>query len=259
MLHRLAERADAVSLRYFRSPGLIARLKHDGSPVTPADMEVEREVIALAQAIAPGIAIYGEEFGAQPGSGDARLIVDPIDATNNYVRGDPVFATLFAVELLGQIVAGMASAPALRHRWWASRRNGAFRDGERLQVSARGRLADCRLFHGTPTSPASIADYPGIPALLRATRADRDTGDFLQHLLVAEGRGEAAFDLDVDPWDVAALKIIVEESGGKATTADGSDRIDGGTLVSTNGLVHDSVLAFLHRAGAPHGATTAAA
>lgn len=247
LLHWLAHRADEVALKHFRSPGLAAQRKDDGSLVTPADLEIEREVVALAQALAPGIGVLGEEYGSLPGTGDVRLILDPIDATANFIQGNPIFATLLAVEVGRHIVAGMASAPALRHRWWASRGHGAFRDGTSLRVSDCVRLSECRLFHGTPTDPATLARYPGTSALLRATRADLETGDFLQHLRVAEGRGEAAIDLDVEVWDIAALKIIVEEAGGMATAADGSDRIDAGTLVSTNGRVHEAVLAFLHR------------
>jgi len=260
LLHVLADCADAIALRRFRCPGLAAVRKEDGSPVTQADLEIEREVVARTQVLAPGLAVLGEEYGVRPGTGEARLILDPIDATANFVQGSPVFATLLAIQVGHRIIAGMASAPALHHRWWASQGNGAFRDGEPLRVSDRLRLADCRLFHGTPTEPATLARYPAVPALLRATKPDRETGDFLQHLRVAEGRGEVAVDLDVEPWDVAALKIIVEEAGGRATAADGSDRIDAGTLVCTNGRVHEAVLTFLHRApDAPQGARQAPA
>ena len=243
-LHRLAFAADAVAMRYFRSSGLAVIKKADGSPVTYADMEIEREVVALAKMLVPGIGILGEEYGTEPATGNTRLIVDPVDATSNFIRGNPVFATLLAVEVSDAVVAGMASAPALGQRWWASRGNGAYRDGQPIRVSSRSRLDTSRLYHGTPMGTAAVARYPGLSSLLQTTRSDIAVGDFLQHLRVAEGAGEAAIDLEVEPWDVAALKIIVEEAGGKATAADGSNTIDAGTLVSTNGLLHREILSY---------------
>lgn len=250
-LQRLADRADAVSMRHFRSPALAIHRKSDGSPVTDADIEVERDVVQLARELAPGIGILGEELGALAGTAGERLIIDPIDATENFLRGDPVFATLLAVECRGRVVAGLVSAPALQRRWWAAKGGGAWRDGDRIRVSARSTLSECRLFHGTRSSTDSCANFPGLAALIRSTRADLAVGDFLQHVLVAEGLGDAAIDLELEPWDIAALQIIVEEAGGCVTAVDGGPALDGGTLVSTNGHLHSQVLAYLWPASKP--------
>jgi histidinol-phosphatase len=86
-----------------------------------------------------------------------------------------------------------------------------------------------------------------LPALLRAVERTRGFGDFYQHMLVAEGAGEVALDFKMQPWDIAAVKIVVEEAGGKATTIAGADTIYGGSLLSTNGLVHATVATFLVR------------
>ncbi|MBL8540766.1 MAG: histidinol-phosphatase [Betaproteobacteria bacterium] len=253
LLQRLADRADAVALRHFRVPSLAVFHKTDRSPVTEADREIEREIRALAHETAPTLGLLGEEYGELPGASGVRLIVDPIDATLNFVRGDPVFATLLAVEVYGQVVAGLVSAPALLGRWWAARGAGAWRDGCPIRVSARRELAGCRLFCGTPADEVARARYPLEP-LLAATHPVQGVGDFLQHLWVAEGRGEIAIDLDVAPWDIAALQIIVEEAGGTATTLDGRHTLSGGTLLTTNGWVHAAALTCLERAQAVHGA-----
>jgi histidinol-phosphatase len=245
LLQRLADRADAIAMRYFRAPSLAVVRKPDGSPVTAADQEIEREVETLARQSAPELSILGEEYGERSGSGTARLIVDPIDATLNFIRGDPVFATLLAIEEYGEVVAGLVSAPALPGRWWAARGGGAWRDGRAIRVSDRDELTACRLFCGTPADEAVRSRYPGLEDLLRATRPNREFGDFLQHLRVAEGLGEIAIDLEVAPWDIAALQVIVEEAGGSATSADGRHTLHAGTLVTTNGLIHHRVLAFL--------------
>jgi histidinol-phosphatase len=251
LLQQLADRADVLALQYFGSPSLSIANKPDASPVTQADLEIEREVEALAGKLAPGLGVLGEEYGYRPGSGTAQLIVDPIDATLNFIRGDPVFATLLAVQVEGEVVAGLASAPAIPGRWWAARGCGAWRDGQPIRVSTSRELSDARLFCGTPSDRSVRAGYPGLGALLSATRSEREVGDFLQHLWVAEGRGEIAIDLDVAPWDIAALQVIVEEAGGTATAADGLRTLSGGTFVSTNGPMHRQVLAFLGRQAAP--------
>jgi histidinol-phosphatase len=259
LLHRLADRADGIAMRYFQAPALSVTRKADGSPVTTADLEIEREVEALLRQSAPELGILGEEYGERPGSSAARLLIDPIDATVNFMRGDPVFATLLAIESQGEVIAGLVSAPALPGRWWAARGGGAWRAGRPIRVSSCDELAACRLFCGTPVDAAVRARYPGLDALLQSTRPNRECGDFLQHLRVAEGHGEIAIDLEVSPWDIAALQVIVEEAGGVATATNGRRTLHHGTLVTSNGCVHDRVLALLGRttlhggrASAPH-------
>jgi histidinol-phosphatase len=87
-------------------------------------------------------------------------------------------------------------------------------------------------------------------ALFRAAERTRGFGDFYQHVLVAEGAGEVALDFKMQPWDIAALKILVEEAGGRATTLAGDDTIHGGSLVSTNAVLHAAVAAFFSTRGA---------
>jgi histidinol-phosphatase len=245
LLQRLADCADSIAMRHFRASSLTVVEKADGSPVTDADREIERAVAAVLRQSAPDLGILGEEYGAKPGSGAARLIIDPIDATLNFIRGNPVFATLLAVEVDGEVVAGLASAPSLPGRWWAARGAGAWRDGRAIHVSDHEAFTTSRLFCGTPSDAATRACYPRLDALFRATRPHREVGDFLQHLWVAEGRGEIAIDLEVAPWDIAALQVIVEEAGGTATAADGRRTLYGGTLVTTNGRIHQRVLRYL--------------
>src|SRR5919109_3162533 len=124
----LADVADAISLPKFRSADLRVEAKPDLTPVTEADRGVEE---ALRKQIAdrrPGEAVLGEEFGLDPSAaGDARWIIDPIDGTKNYVRGIPIWATLIAFERGGELVLGVASAPAMGvRRWWAAAGEGAF-------------------------------------------------------------------------------------------------------------------------------------
>jgi histidinol-phosphatase len=250
LLREIAEEADAITLRFFRSDELRVERKRDGTAVTQADRAVEE--MARAKVAASGLAlnVLGEEMGgADPkfanSPGPARMIIDPIDGTEEFVRGIPTFGTLMAIELGGQIVAAMVSAPGLQSRWWACRGEGAYRDGNKLCVSDIEKLSDAMLFT-TGTGPSkNAADQERIRRLQDASRSSRSFGGFWQHMLVAEGAVEAALDWTSKPWDLAPLGIIVEEAGGRSTNVRGERTIYTGQLLSTNGKIHDEVLKLL--------------
>jgi histidinol-phosphatase len=229
----LADAADAITLRHFQSATLSVRTKSDRTPVSEADEEVERMIRDTLARERPDDGIVGEEFGVMEGT--RRWIIDPIDATKNYVRGIPVFATLIALD--DQV--GVVSAPALKRRWWASRGDGAFCNGRRLHVST------------VPTIEESHISYDDLSyddrlvALIRRCGRSRAFGDFWSHMLVAEGAIDIAFEPVVAWWDMAPILVIVEEAGGRFTNLAGEARADGGSGISTNGLLHEAVLGAL--------------
>ncbi len=249
-LSEAADRADEISTRLFRSRDLRVDQKPDKSLVTEADLAVEEAARELVAQRHPELGVFGEEQGEDGGSGDARLIIDPIDATANFARGIPVFSTLLAIEEAGEIAAGFVTAPALGSRWWAARGDGAYttsRGGVRrlLAVSAVRELEHAQLFHGSLAGVEGTPLNPRIIELAKRTHRQRGFGDFYQHMLVAEGCGEIAIDPIVNPWDVAALLVIVEEAGGRATDRNGERSIYEGSLVTSNGWLHDTVLEAL--------------
>ena len=222
-------------LARFRS-GIPFETKPDLTPVTEADRMVEAKIRRILGEERPGDAILGEEEGTS-GTGSRRWIVDPIDGTRNYARGVPVWATLIALEDSGSVRLGVASAPALGRRWWAERGEGAFADGDRLGVSSVARVEDAVLSFGHSVAAPGLAP--------RAWHA-RGFGDFWAHMLVAEGAVDGAIDaVGVTEWDLAAVQVIVEEAGGRFSDFGGVSRIDGGAAVTSNGLLHDELLASL--------------
>jgi histidinol-phosphatase len=232
----LADAADGISLGRFRASDLHVETKPDLTPVTEADRAVEiaiRELLAIER---PDDGMLGEEFGAL-GGGNRRWIVDPIDGTRNYSRGIPVWATLIALEEGGELRLGVVSAPALHRRWHAERGAGAWVNDDRIRVSAVRHIEDAVL--------SFALDQP-IPALAANAWHVRGYGDFWAHMLVAEGAVDAAVEaVGVKVWDIAAIQPIVEEAGGRFTDAEGVARADGGTAISSNGHLHDSVLEAL--------------
>jgi histidinol-phosphatase len=231
----LADAADALTLPRFRATDLRVETKPDLTPVTDADRAVERMMRERIARDRPGEGVLGEEEGDDGGS--VRWIVDPIDGTKNFSRGIPVWASLVALERDGRVVCGVASAPALGHRWWAARGEGAFRDGERIEVS---RIAS--LEEATVSFSRSGLDDPKLLDLARRAWHAQPFSDFWAHLLVAEGAVEISVEHSMSTWDNAALQVIVEEAGGRFSDLRGEARIDGGSGVSTNGLLHDLVL-----------------
>jgi histidinol-phosphatase len=231
----LADAADAISIARFRAHDLVVETKPDLTPVTEADRAVEEALRERLAQERPDDGILGEEHGELGADGTRRWIVDPIDGTRNYSRGVPVWATLIALEQDGQVRLGVVSAPALGHRWWAERGAGAFADGEPIHVSAVGRVEDAVL---------CFALEQELPPLAHRCWHPRAYGDFWAHMLVAEGAVDGAIDaVGVSVWDLAAVQPIVEEAGGQFSDRDGVPRIDGGSAVSSNGLLHDALLA----------------
>ena len=229
----LADAADTISSARFRATDLVVETKPDLTPVTEADMAVETAIRKRLAAERPDDGILGEEFGTTA-ERRRRWIIDPIDGTRNYSRGIPVWATLIALEEDGVIQLGVVSAPALHRRWHAERGGGAWVNDDRIRVSAVRHIEDAVL---------SFALEQPIPALAGYAWHARGYGDFWQHMLVAEGSVDGAFDaVGVKVWDLAAIQPIVEEAGGRFTDADGVSRVDGSMAISSNGFLHDRLL-----------------
>ena len=245
LLHEICDSADGIAMRHFRRADLRVDDKNDGSPVSEADRAIEAMARELVARRAPGLGVFGEEEGETSAQNGARLIIDPIDGTRNFVRGIPVFASLLGIEEEGTLVVGMVSAPAMRMRWYAARGMGAFLGPRRLHVSSISKLAKATLFHGDLSGRTEGARPPGLIPLLSRVERTRGFGDFYQHMLVAEGAGEIAVDAKMQPWDIAAVKIIVEEAGGKSTSFAGEDSVNAPNLLSTNGHLHSDVMSLL--------------
>ncbi|MFL5794607.1 MAG: histidinol-phosphatase [Actinomycetota bacterium] len=240
----LADLADSITVERFQADDLVVETKPDLTPVTEADRAVEQALRKRIGEERPGHGIVGEEFGAgRPGT--ARWILDPIDGTKNYLRGIPVWATLIALEREGRVELGVVSAPALHRRWWAARAEGSFVNGRRTRVSQIAQLSDAVLGYASLLSWEQHGMGEEFLTLARACWRTRGFGDFWSHMLVAEGAADVAVEPEVEVWDLAALQVIVEEAGGRFTDLGGTPTPAGGSVVSSNGLLHDRALATL--------------
>ena len=240
----LADLADEITMRHFRTVDLHVETKPDLTPVSEADRAVELAIRARLAQVRPADAVIGEEYGAE-GASERRWVVDPVDGTKNYVRGVPVWGTLIALQVAGVGQVGVVSAPALHRRWWAARGAGAYADDRPIAVSRVGRLADAHLTYSSLSGWAKQGRLPGFLELCGLVWRTRGFGDFWSHMMVAEGGADIAAEPEVSLWDLAALQVIVEEAGGRFTDLSGVARPDGGSAVSSNGVLHDEALRLL--------------
>lgn len=241
----IAAGAEATS-RY--GPTAASRQKADGTWVTEADEAAERVVRSSIAARFPDHNVLGEEEGLRAADGGEAVdgaptwIVDPIDGTHNYMAGIPVWGTLIGLQVDGDMVLGVAHAPALGETYDAARGLGARMNGTTIHVSDVATL-DKALF----VAPGFEGfEAKGMAALYielaRRTRRSRGFGDFWGHMLVARGAAEIMCEPILSTWDFAPLVAIVEEAGGRMTRFDGEPPSHEGNCVTTNGLLHDAVL-----------------
>ena len=240
------DETDPIARRHFRRD-LRIETKPDRTFVTQADTEVEQRIRERLATAFPDHGIVGEELGTEGEGASVRWYIDPIDGTHNYIRGVPIFATLIAVERDGELQSAVLSAPALDERWWAHRGGGAWarNRGEanprRVAVSGVTRLEDAQVLYGATRDVVASGAAPGFSALLDAAWRERGFGDFWGYTLLAEGAAEAMFEVGLNAYDSAAPFLLVEEAGGRVTDLDGRRVLDSGTLLATNGHLHEAI------------------
>jgi histidinol-phosphatase len=241
-----AVRASRLAMGYFDAD-LQVEWKQDQSPVTIADREAEQLLRSTLLGKFPADGFLGEEYGDQPGTSGYRWIIDPIDGTRSFVRGVPIWATLVGLEHNGEIIAGVAVAPALGHVYRALRGDGCWRGERRIRVSDQADLGQSVLFYSS-VKYFIKADRASVFLNLAAqTQRQRSFGDFWGFVLVAQGSGELMVDHGVHIWDVAGLLAIVEEAGGRMTDWDGQRTIHRSDVLASNGKLHEQTLRLLNR------------
>ena len=246
LAHMMADNADSLTMSRFKALDLQVTAKPDLTPVSDADVAVEDAIRRTLKTARPRDAVHGEER-EDTGWGPRRWVIDPIDGTKNYVRGAPVWATLIALMVEGEVVVGVVSAPALGRRWWASAGGGAFTGKTLLQgtpcrVSGVSDVADASLSYSSVHGWVDSGRGQQFVDLMRACWRTRAYGDFWSYMLLAEGAVDIASEPELALHDMAALDVIVREAGGRFTNLDGADGVAGPGAVATNGVLHDAVV-----------------
>jgi myo-inositol-1(or 4)-monophosphatase len=256
----LATAADAalaagrLARQYFRQDLTIIK-KGPIDLVTEADVAVEQEIRARIARRFPSHTFLGEESGGATAPGvPFRWIVDPIDGTTNFAHGLALFCTSIALEVDGQVVVGAVYDPMADELFTAERGQGARLNGRRLGVTTVNTLIDSLLVTGFPyiSTDERREQLTLFGRFLSESRAVRRLGSAALDLsYVAAGRFDAFWEQGLQPWDVAAGVLLVEEAGGRATDYGGGVYSPfGRQIVASNGALHPrllDVIAGLHR------------
>jgi histidinol-phosphatase len=249
------DEADALAMASFRQ-ALDVEQKPDSSFVTQADRAIERAIRTRIGGRFPDDGLVGEEYGDHAADSGRRWIIDPIDGTHNYMRGVPIFATLLALEVDGELAVGTVSAPALARRWFSWRGGGAWAaelkpagwdEGSVTPVTVSGvdDLAASSVVYSSVPSIRQSGLAPGFLDLLDAVWRDRGLGDFYGYMLVAEGAAEAMIEAELKIWDLAGPRAVLLEAGATMTDLRGGGDMPGAGVLATNGLLHDTLVARL--------------
>ena len=217
--------------------------------VTATDRRSEEAILRVIRAAHPGHGVLAEESGRDAGDGAHLWVVDPLDGTTNFSRGFPVFAVSVALALEGRVVAGAVHQPLLGELFTAVRGGGAHLNGRRIRVSRQEALDQAFLATGFPydirrSRRNNLENFRRFATRCLAVR--RAGAAALDLAYVAAGRFDGFWELKLQPWDLAAGALLVEEAGGTITGLDGRPwSLPVRDVVASNGLVHKPMLALL--------------
>jgi histidinol-phosphatase len=249
----IAREAGSMSLRWFSRKGLEVSTKADGTPVTQADVEVERLLCSRLAESFPHDGILGEEGGlASPSQSGRNWIVDPIDGTKAFMRGVPLYSILLALVQGGETILGVIDMPALGQACWAGKGLSCFYEGARATVSKTSSLAGSLVTTSgyEDWDPLTLKRVVGSGAMLRTW------GDGYGWTLVATGRADVMADFGISVWDLGPAPVIIEEAGGRISDPRGDglallpalgSRFD---AIATNGRLHEEFLDLMEE-GSP--------
>jgi histidinol phosphatase-like enzyme (inositol monophosphatase family) len=223
-------RAGEAALRYWRD-GVAAEAKQDLSPVTAADRHCERLIVQELCQHFPDDGVLGEEGANKPSATGRKWIVDPIDGTRDFVRQNRLWCQMVALEEGGETVLGVIHFPALEETYWATRRGGAFRNGEPIRVSSIGDVSQAVLCVNSFTNIHRSGFSRNLMDWMRHFWAVRSMGGAWDAMFVSAGHAEAWIEQSAQPWDLAALQVIAEEAGARFFNFDGGRSIYGGNCV----------------------------
>jgi myo-inositol-1(or 4)-monophosphatase len=253
---RAARQAGHSLRRGFADPAKTARPKaHRHDPVTKYDLEADRIITEILVAAAPGIGLLSEEGSHGNSSGPVRWVVDPLDGTNNFLRGVPDFAVSIALtDAQGSLLACIYD-PMRDDLFTAIRDSGAEWNGNRIHVSHHASLDGAAVGVGLSNELerrlVTLAQLPGLAPHVRMLRIVGSAA--LDFAYVAAGRFDAAWYLSLSEWDVAAGVLLISEAGGRVTSLSGcplGDPRTGGVLAS-NGPLHEPLAAALRAHPSP--------
>ena len=240
-----AKNAEEIITAYYTGDTMKVEMKADETPVTLADRGAEKAIRETIKQAFPDHGFLGEEYGIEEGDSPYVWIIDPIDATKNYIRKIPIFGTQIALMKGEELILGVSNAPLLNELLYAEAGGGAFLNGEPITVSSVTHPEDAMVCHGGLKWFIEKGTFPGIYNLINDAARTRGFGDFYMYHLAASARADAVVEAAISIWDIAAITVIVREAGGKVTDIQGQPITKETTsLIATNRVLHNTVLDY---------------
>lgn len=251
---KLAHDAGTMALDYQKKGFKVKSKGSHTNLVTEADKACEALIIKTIKSNFPEHSILSEESDPIIGKSEYKWIIDPIDGTSNFSRGIPLFSISIAIIKNGKPIIGVVEVPALGESFWAKEGEGAYLGSKRLYVSQTSEIKNSMMATGFPyrrDHPRFAKNMELFKAFYEPSLGVRRFGSAALDLCyVAAGRFDGFWEYDLEPWDIAAGKIILEEAGGMVTNMDGSTlNPKQQNILATNGLVHSEMIKTIAKHG----------
>jgi myo-inositol-1(or 4)-monophosphatase len=229
-------------------------VKGPGDFVSAADRRAEKTLFEELSKARPGYGFVMEESGEVEGTDKSHTwYIDPLDGTTNFLHGLPIFAISIGLAREGQIVAGLVYNPISDDMYIAEKGQGAYLNNRRLRVAARKTMAEALIGCGIPhlgkekSHKQFAAEFAAVMA--RVSNLRRLGAAALDLCFVASGSYDGYWERELKPWDVAAGVLLVKESGGFVSDADGGTEMLGkGSICAGNETIHAQLLGLLRAA-----------
>ena len=237
-----ASNAAARLIRSYFKGNFDVDIKEDMTPVTEVDIKAENTIKDIILNAFPDYGFYGEETCRENKNSEYTWLVDPIDGTKGFVRGYPFFSTQIALMHHGEIILGVSNAPIFDEIIFAEKGKGAWMNNKQIHISNTKDIVSSTISTGNLKTIALSENWMNLGKIVSKADRIRGYGDFYHYHLLASGKIDVVIESDVNILDVAALSLIIEESGGVFTDFQGKrSNLDTTSVIASNPNLYSSI------------------
>ena len=237
-----ASDAAAKLIRSYFKGNFIVDIKEDMTPVTEVDIKAENTIKEIIMNAFPDYGFYGEETSRENKNSEYTWLVDPIDGTKGFVRGYPFFSTQIALMHHDEIILGVSNAPIFDEIIFAEKGKGAWMNNKQIHISNTKDIVSSTISTGNLKTIAQSENWKNLGKIVSKADRIRGYGDFYHYHLLASGKIDVVIESDVNILDVAALSLIIEESGGVFTDFQGNrSNLDTTSVIASNPILYSSI------------------
>ena len=237
-----ASNAAARLIRSYFKGNFNVDIKDDMTPVTEVDIKAENTIKDIILNAFPDYGFYGEETCRENKNSEYTWLVDPIDGTKGFVRGYPFFSTQIALMHHEEIILGVSNAPIFEEIIFAEKGKGAWMNNKQMHISNTKDIVSSTISTGNLKTIALSENWMNLGKIVSKADRIRGYGDFYHYHLLASGKIDVVIESDVNILDVAALSLIIEESGGVFTDFQGKrSNLDTTSVIASNPNLYSSI------------------